>query len=50
MSELRGGMSEYAARFDPARVAASDAACVVDDAAAIEKMAAAVRHLRRWSR
>jgi hypothetical protein len=38
-------MSGYAARFDPARVAASDAVRVVEDAAAIEKMAATVKAL-----
>jgi hypothetical protein len=45
LSELRSAMSEYAARFDPGRVSASDAAGVVDDAATIEKMAATVKSL-----
>jgi hypothetical protein len=43
LSELRSAMSEYAARFDPALVSASDAARVVEDASAIEKMAATVK-------
>ena len=38
-------MSEYAARFDPARVSANDAAGVVDDAAAIKNIAATVEAL-----
>jgi hypothetical protein len=45
LSELRSAMSAYATRFDPARVSARDAARVVDDAAAIEKMAATVKSL-----
>jgi Domain of unknown function (DUF222) len=38
-------MSMYATRFDPARVSAGDVARVVEDAAAIEKMAATVKSL-----
>lgn len=38
-------MSTYAERFDAARLAAVDAARVVEDAAAIEKMAATVKSL-----
>jgi len=45
LSEVRSAMSAYAARFDAARVAASDAARVVDDAAAIKNMAATVEAL-----
>jgi Domain of unknown function (DUF222) len=45
LSELRGAMSEYATRFDPALVSASDAASVVEDAAAIKNMAATVEAL-----
>jgi Domain of unknown function (DUF222) len=45
LSELRSAMSGYATSFDPARVSAHDAARVVDDAAAIEKMAATVKSL-----
>jgi hypothetical protein len=45
LSDLRSEMGSYAAQFDPARVAASDAARVVEDAAAIEKMAATVKSL-----
>jgi hypothetical protein len=45
LSELRSAMSEYATRFDPARIAAHDAACVVEDAAAIKNMAATVEAL-----
>jgi Domain of unknown function (DUF222) len=45
LSEVRSAMSEYATRFDAARVSACDAARVVDDAAAIEKMAATVKSL-----
>jgi Domain of unknown function (DUF222) len=45
LSELRSAMSDYATRFDPARVSAHDAARVLDDAAAIEKMAATVKSL-----
>ncbi len=43
LSELRSAMSEYSARFDPALVSATDAARVVEDASAIEKMAATVK-------
>jgi hypothetical protein len=45
LSELRGAMCEYATRFDAARVSASDAARVVEDAAAIKNMAATVEAL-----
>ena len=45
LSELREVMDEYAARFDAARLAGEDAARVVGDAAAIEKMAATVKAL-----
>ncbi|MGH8986282.1 MAG: DUF222 domain-containing protein [Acidimicrobiia bacterium] len=45
LSELRSAMHEFATRFDPALVSASDAARVVEDAAAIEKMAATVKSL-----
>ena len=45
LSELRGAMSAYAASFDGACLAAVDAARVVEDAAAIEKMAATVKAL-----
>ena len=45
MTELRSAVGRYATRFDPARVSARDAARVVDDAAAIEKMAATVKSL-----
>jgi hypothetical protein len=39
-SELRSAMSEYAMRFDPTLISVSDAACVVENAAAIRNMAA----------
>jgi hypothetical protein len=45
LTELRSAMSMYAAGFDPARVAASDAARVVVNAAAIKNMAATVEAL-----
>jgi hypothetical protein len=45
LPELRSAMSEYATQFDPARVTARDTARVVEDAAAIEKMAATVKSL-----
>jgi Domain of unknown function (DUF222) len=45
LSELRSAMSAYAARFDPTRVPAADATRVVEDAAAIEKMASTVKSL-----
>jgi Domain of unknown function (DUF222) len=45
LTELRRAMSEYATRFDPARVVACDASRIVNDAAAIEKMAATVKSL-----
>jgi len=45
LAGLRDGMSRHAAAFDPALVSAADAARVVDDAAAIEKMAATVKAL-----
>ncbi|MGH8983110.1 MAG: DUF222 domain-containing protein [Acidimicrobiia bacterium] len=38
-------MSEFATRFDPALVSAPDASRVLDDAAAIEKMAATLKSL-----
>jgi hypothetical protein len=45
LSELRSVMSEYATEFDPERVSAADAVRVIEDAAAIEKMAATVKAL-----
>ena len=45
LSGLRGSLSGYAARFDPALITATDAARVVAEAAAIEKMAATVKAL-----
>jgi hypothetical protein len=45
LSEVRSGMSEYASGFDPRRVTATDAARVVEDAAAIKNMAATVAAL-----
>ncbi|MGH8984134.1 MAG: DUF222 domain-containing protein, partial [Acidimicrobiia bacterium] len=45
LSDVRSAMSEYATRFNPALVSAADAARVVDEAAAIEKMAATVKSL-----
>jgi hypothetical protein len=45
LSDVRSAMCDYATRFDPARVSAQDAARVVADAAAIEKMAATVKSL-----
>jgi Domain of unknown function (DUF222) len=45
LSELRSAMSEYATRFDPARVSARDATRVVEDASAIKNMAATVEAL-----
>jgi hypothetical protein len=45
LAEVRSAMSECATRFDPARVTASDAAQVVEDAAAIKNMAATVEAL-----
>ena len=45
LSELRDAMGEYATQFDAARVSAHDATRVVEDAAAIEKMAATVKSL-----
>jgi hypothetical protein len=45
LSELRSAMSEYATRFDAARVSAHDAARVVEDAAAIKNMAATIEGL-----
>jgi hypothetical protein len=45
LSELRSAMSSYAARLDAGLLAAVDAARVVADAAAIEKMAATVKSL-----
>jgi len=43
--ELRRGMRAYATRFDAGRISAADAARVVEDAAAIENMAAFVKAL-----
>jgi hypothetical protein len=45
LSELRSAMSDYATLFDATAVSAHDAARVIDDAAAIEKMAATVKSL-----
>jgi len=45
LSQLRRAMREYASGFDPALVSAHDAATVVDEASAIEKMAATVKAL-----
>ena len=45
LSELRSAMKRYATRFDPALVSPRDAARVVEDAAAIEKMAATVKSM-----
>ena len=45
LSELRSAMSAYATRFDAARVSATDAMRVVEDAAAIKNMAATVEAL-----
>jgi hypothetical protein len=45
LSQLRNGMTEYASDFDPRRVSATDAARVVEDAAAIKNMAATVEAL-----
>lgn len=58
LGELRSAMKQYATRFDAALISAADAVRVVDDAAAIEKMAAAVKSLaaarvadtERWKR
>src|SRR6266487_3566515 len=45
LSELRTAMSEYATRFDPARVSATDAARVTEDAAVIKNIAATIEAL-----
>ena len=45
LSELRSAMSAYATRFDAARVSATDAMRVVEDAAAVKNMAATVEAL-----
>ncbi|MGH9049290.1 MAG: DUF222 domain-containing protein [Acidimicrobiia bacterium] len=45
LSQVRSALSEYATRFDPAAFSARDAASIVDDATAIEKMAATVKSL-----
>jgi hypothetical protein len=45
LSDVRSAMSEYATRFDAARVSATDAMRVVEDAAAIKNMAATVEAL-----
>lgn len=45
LEELRRSMHAYATRFDAGRISAQDAAKVVDDAMAIENMAASVKAL-----
>src|SRR5205807_47840 len=45
ISELRAAMAVWAAAFDPALVSATDAARVVEEAAAIEHMAATIKAL-----
>jgi hypothetical protein len=45
LGELREAMGDYAARFDAALLTASDAALAVEEASAIEKMAATVKAL-----
>jgi hypothetical protein len=45
LSELRNAMRDYATRCDATVVSAHDAARVIGDAAAIEKMAATVKSL-----
>ncbi len=45
LSQVRRGMRQYAAGFNPALLTAADAERVRDDAAAIEKMAATVKSL-----
>src|ERR1700730_14073109 len=43
LAELREALAGWTARFDPALISAADAGRVVDDAAAIEKMAATAK-------
>ena len=43
LGELREAMGDYATRFDPALVSAPDAARVVEDASAIERLAATLK-------
>src|SRR6266508_1525608 len=45
LGELRRGLRAYATRFDAGRISVRDAARVVEDAAAIENMAASVKAL-----
>ncbi len=45
LGELREAMGDYASRFDAALISASDAARAVEEASAIEKMAATVKAL-----
>jgi hypothetical protein len=45
LSELRTAMNEYAARFDPARISATDAARMSEDAAVIKNIAATIEAL-----
>ncbi len=45
LAELRNAMQRYATRFDAAVITAREAARVIEDAAAIEKMAATVKAL-----
>ena len=45
LGELRRGVERYAAGFDAALLTGADAASVVDDVAAIEKMAATLKSL-----
>ncbi len=45
LGELREAMGDYAARFDAASLSAADAALAVEEASAIEKMAATVKAL-----
>jgi hypothetical protein len=45
LSELRTAMNEYATRFDPARVSATDASRVSEDAAVIKNIAATIEAL-----
>jgi hypothetical protein len=45
LSELRSAMSRFAERFDPALVPVRDAEVMLDDAAALEKMAATIKSM-----
>ena len=45
LREVRRGMRAHAGRFDAARISPRDAARIVEDAAAIENMAASVKAL-----